>query len=1063
MKTILRVLALTSIVLAACGDDTSNNDTDTGADVGVDAPGTDVPVGGDCLTDGCVAVEQPLWVAGERWLVASIYRLGEAKLPEWLDELANGEAVVDELIPPSGWEPDPSESWGSPIVWEFLVVAAGIEPDADSPMAEYATTGAGDSQTVSVIRVTAPLSINAREVIEGLDPTFYVVIGDADGHARAVHFDYRVASGLRNTVVLELPTSTDSRAVSANHDLFVVPYLMPSFPLEQGVYTAAVGAGTVLDEVNVEGTESDAVVEFRTQPDGRRVRQLWTAGEPWFDVSATPDRISWVILPSEIPGGLDDNKSVIPKDNHDLEDVETIADMFRRPIRLTDTYSLAAGSFEAQVPQEFEPWAGYWWPLSAAPTAFGWSRGARQQHDDMPSMVLREMVTEKLSEMDRVAESLREQERGSEEWNTSRDRYFELQGEVRETVWEYTDALPERIQNGEIDMTNIADFSPLMKWGIYLMANKLSEHPFEALAWEVIKQYNPVGGSWWGKCNGWAAAAILTNEPREELTFQIPAESVGAEGDPISIPFQSGDIKAMVSGVYYSTMSHFYGARYSDEEDDLADLHPHAFHRIITYYIGEEKFPLVFDTTATEAVWNYPAYAYEMTITDGGIADEGLKSINSARADELAAIEGVSQEQATAITRRLLREGRVDDLQELLEIDGIEQDTIDAIATVFSVHGERHQWEVETALRFSTDGVAEDHLDAVGGDPEGFTNNYTYTLFTDAQGRVAGGEWTGRSVQEHPDFAWVPYANNTRRSADYDRYPAERVRQALYDGRDAPNENPFLFTDVMERLVDVRINAPVVCNPEPDDCPRGFVCNPVDGSCVEDTTPPPPCAGGADTASAADLAPGEQSDLEVCEGRDSWYSIDLAEGDRLTVALSFSHAAGDIDLELVGPAGQVVARSTSTADAESVSITAPSAGTYRVRVYGYNGAHNTVAMTVTVDASPEPVDLCGDEANEPNDDLASATAIANEASGNICAAGDVDHFVIDAAAGDVVVTLEFVHAEGDLDMKVFDASGASVASSAGTSDTETVNATGGQIVQVYGYSGATGLYTLTVE
>ena len=275
---VFRVIAVSLVVLVACGDDTNSDPTDTGADVGVDAE-PDVPNGIDCENDDCVAVHQPLWVAGERWLVASLYRLGQAKLPEWLDDLASAPADdLSELQPPVGWELDPGEPWGSPVVWEFLVVAAGLEPEADSPMAGYALAGNGETQTNSVIRVTAPLSINAREVIEGLDPTFYVVIGDADGHARALHFDYRVASGLRNTVVLELPTATDSRAIAANHDLFVVPYLMPSFPLEEGDYTASVGAGTVLDEVHVTASADDATVEFRTQPDGRVVRQLWQDG-----------------------------------------------------------------------------------------------------------------------------------------------------------------------------------------------------------------------------------------------------------------------------------------------------------------------------------------------------------------------------------------------------------------------------------------------------------------------------------------------------------------------------------------------------------------------------------------------------------------------------------------------------------------------------------------------------------------------------------------------------------------------------------------------------------------
>ena len=443
------------------------------------------------------------------------------------------------------------------------------------------------------------------------------------------------------------------------------------------------------------------------------------------------------------------------------------------------------------------------------------------------------------------------------------------------------------------------------------MANKLSEHPFEALAWEVIKQYNPVGGSWWGKCNGWSAAAILTNEPRETLTFDIPAAEVGAEGETISIPFEAGDVKAMVSGVYYSTMSHFYGARYNDEEDDLADLHPNAFHRLITYYIGEEKFPLVFDVTATEAVWNYPAYAYTMEITDGGVQWEGTSSINAASRSELAAVEGVSDEAASAIRTHLNRNGRITDMADLVDIDGVDQAVVDALSATYSVHGETQTMNVSTSLIFSTDGVPEDHIDEEGGDPEGFTKHYTYTLFVDASGNVTGGEWTGASVQEHPDFAWVPYTNNERRASDYNRYSPEDVRQYLYDGRYAPNENPFLFTDVMSRMVEVRVNAPVVCNPSPDDCPSGFRCNPVDGSCVEDDSPAPSCAGGPTEGEAVALTAGTLEDQAICENIDSWFAITAEAGDQISVDIAFTHADGDIDAQLRDASGNVLTSSTS--------------------------------------------------------------------------------------------------------------------------------------------------------
>lgn len=39
---------------------------------------------------------------------------------------------------------------------------------------------------------------------------------------------------------------------------------------------------------------------------------------------------------------------------------------------------------------------------------------------------------------------------------------------------------------------------------------------------------------------------------------------------------------------------------------------------------------------------------------------------------------------------------------------------------------------------------------------QGQVRDYTYTLWFDQWGRVAGGQWTGDSVVRHPDFCWIP-------------------------------------------------------------------------------------------------------------------------------------------------------------------------------------------------------------------------------------------------------------------------------------------------------------------
>jgi len=66
------------------------------------------------------------------------------------------------------------------------------------------------------------------------------------------------------------------------------------------------------------------------------------------------------------------------------------------------------------------------------------------------------------------------------------------------------------------------------------------------------------------------------------------------------------------------------------------------------------------------------------------------------------------------------------------------------------------------------------------------------------------------------------------------------------------------------------------------------------------------------------------------------------------VSLSFTHALGDIDMELYNAAGQRLRISNSITNSERVSLSGLSAGTYFVRVYGYLGAMNPdYSLTVT--------------------------------------------------------------------------------------------------------------------
>ncbi len=107
-----------------------------------------------------------------------------------------------------------------------------------------------------------------------------------------------------------------------------------------------------------------------------------------------------------------------------------------------------------------------------------------------------------------------------------------------------------------------------------------------------------------------------------------------------------------------------------------------------------------------------------------------------------------------------------------------------------------------------------------------------------------------------------------------------------------------------------------------------------------------------DFADARVIAPGRAIQAYICDANDQdWFKFDVQAGQEITVDLT--HLPADYDLELydAGEANVAGSNNSGTAD-ERVQHTATSAGAYRVRVYGYNGAHDAShAYTLLVQVS----------------------------------------------------------------------------------------------------------------
>lgn len=224
---------------------------------------------------------------------------------------------------------------------------------------------------------------------------------------------------------------------------------------------------------------------------------------------------------------------------------------------------------------------------------------------------------------------------------------------------------------------------------------------------------------------------------------------------------------------------------------------------------------------------------------------------------------------------------------------------------------------------------------------------------------------------------------------------------------------------------------------------------------------------------------GEQtiSDLTIHQANDDdWYrfTITAAGTSADYVRINFSHSAGDVDMGLYSSTNSTTAlrSSTGTSDQEQISLDGLAAGTYYVRVYGYNGARSP-NYTLTIKAPQPPA---GD-VFEPNDTRQTAKNLgqirgqASYSNLSIHSTTDRDWFqfsTVAAGANGHFARIDFSHSQGDLDFRLYDSSGTLLTTSNGTSNSELISlagrAAGTYYLEVFGYNSARNPnYTLTIE
>jgi competence ComEA-like helix-hairpin-helix protein len=678
------------------------------------------------------------------------------------------------------------DSLSEPAYWRYQVIEQGLLPSEGDDFHEYSTMG-GTESALTVIKASLDAEMNIGHELVETDPKIYMVFREDRLRMAGLVYFYTVnEERISQAVTVKDDEMNRSFNTLSQGNLSIIPHLVPPFPIRNENADLVLEDGQGLSFNNATDTSVDVVYE--NMMDSTLIAETWEHGMPWATASITPTVESRMLSLDEVDGIKGDMAGTMSNHN-DSEDFDYI-DLLKSPVNLSEALHIneMVGTNTYEVREGYRPWAGSWWRQSEAALVFGFVSG----NNNTISQLQEENFKTPAVAMQNLGEELRDLRKdgqgNSSEYTDKVDEYKEKQQELVDGMVGYYNAIRNGINGGQITLEDgqlkaegdwhndyagfdldIDKLSPMDKFALVeqLEGRTHGSNPWFIGAWELLNHWSPAGSSWFGHCNGWAAAAILTDEPRESVSVDF--------GDDHEVDFTVGDQKGLLSETYYSQLSAFYGARYNgDEDDDISDLSPKAVIQILSTYIAQRGVPLVFDTSANEEVWNFPAWSYELTLNENGNGAgegaSGLININTAGIEELKTLWGINDVRAERIIAYREANGPFQTIEEIVDVSGIGFGIFGQIEDDITVSqaSELRELTGTIRVRFATDGVGYTHIDTNPNQPNGFWKTWNFQIQASPAGEVIGaGEWvdsSGNPVgdatnQEHPDFAWVPYTN----------------------------------------------------------------------------------------------------------------------------------------------------------------------------------------------------------------------------------------------------------------------------------------------------------------
>ena len=173
---------------------------------------------------------------------------------------------------------------------------------------------------------------------------------------------------------------------------------------------------------------------------------------------------------------------------------------------------------------------------------------------------------------------------------------------------------------------------------------------------------------------------------------------------------------------------------------------------------------------------------------------------------------------------------------------------------------------------------------------------------------------------------------------------------------------------------------------------------------------------------------------------DDFYQFTPYQSGQMTLDVLFSHADGDIDVELFNRFHFKTDESVSGTDNEQITATVTAGTTYFIHVYGYEGQTNLNYDLEITAQGPDGDDF------EANDSFVTATDLGElgdrtETDLSVHIPGNDDYYRFTALAdGTLDVDILFDHSQGNLDLRIYDLARTQLDESVTTTDNEDVTA-----------------------